>query len=344
MKRAYVNCAQARAVRAVRLQFMCHNVAISRIISSQTSWSVIQAARARTMASNVASAKYKSIRSLKRDAMEEPTDPTRQVRLIRKLEDEQGVDAVISHVEALPNQHLSEAVLREYMRALANKATGRGSSGTARTDHLEIDPVHLRSAQSAGAGGAFPRGAGSGGGEGDMGGMVHVAMTEPSAKDQLWLTLRTLAAAYLLLLGITTIMEERGLVKGISMGGDMRSNQPAESSKTFKDVVGVDEAKAELQEIVDFLRSPQRFTRLGGKMCKGVLLMGPPGTGKTLLAKAIAGEAGVPFFYASGSEFEEMYVGVGARRVRELFDNAKRRSPCIIFIDEIGFVALVLGI
>lgn len=92
--------------------------------------------------------------------------------------------------------------------------------------------------------------------------------------------------------------------------------KPSNSNKTFKDVVGVDEAKEELEEIVSFLKNPERFTRLGGKMTKGVLLMGPPGTGKTLLAKAIAGEAGVPFFYASGSEFEEMYVGVGARRVR----------------------------
>jgi ATP-dependent metalloprotease len=98
------------------------------------------------------------------------------------------------------------------------------------------------------------------------------------------------------------------------------------------------QAKEELQEIVAFLKNPEKFTRLGGKMTKGVLLMGPPGTGKTLLAKAIAGEAGVPFFYASGSEFEEMFVGVGARRVRDLFDSAKRKAPCIIFIDEIDAV------
>jgi hypothetical protein len=98
--------------------------------------------------------------------------------------------------------------------------------------------------------------------------------------------------------------------------------KPSNSNKTFKDVVGVDEAKEELEEIVSFLKNPERFTRLGGKMTKGVLLMGPPGTGKTLLAKAIAGEAGVPFFYASGSEFEEMFVGVGARRVSTGDDDA----------------------
>ena len=163
-----------------------------------------------------------------------------------------------------------------------------------------------------------------------------IAMAEPSLQQQIWKTVRTLAMAYLLLLGITTIMEERGLSRGSNTQHSV--TQAAESTKTFKDVVGVDEAKAELMEIVDFLRNPHKFTRLGGKMTKGVLLMGPPGTGKTLLAKAIAGEAGVPFFYASGSEFEEMYVGVGARRVRDLFDSAKRKAPCIIFIDEIDAI------
>jgi len=102
--------------------------------------------------------------------------------------------------------------------------------------------------------------------------------------------------------------------------------------------VGVDEAKKELEDIVAYLKDPAKFTRLGGKMAKGVLLWGPPGTGKTLLARAIAGEAGVPFKYASGSEFEEMYVGVGARRVRDLFQQAKKQRPCIVFLDEIDAI------
>lgn len=106
----------------------------------------------------------------------------------------------------------------------------------------------------------------------------------------------------------------------------------------FKDVAGAEEAKADLLEIVDFLKSPQRFTNLGGKMPSGVLLVGPPGTGKTLLARAVAGEAGVPFFSISGSEFVEMYVGVGASRVRDLFTQAKKAAPCILFIDEIDAV------
>jgi cell division protease FtsH len=107
---------------------------------------------------------------------------------------------------------------------------------------------------------------------------------------------------------------------------------------TFSQVAGVPEAKAELEEIVNFLKSPDRFTRLGGRLPKGVLLQGPPGTGKTLLAKAIAGEAGVPFFSISGSDFVEMYVGVGASRVRDLFRQAKSNAPCIVFIDEIDAV------
>ncbi|HXX59599.1 MAG TPA: ATP-dependent zinc metalloprotease FtsH, partial [Dehalococcoidales bacterium] len=109
-------------------------------------------------------------------------------------------------------------------------------------------------------------------------------------------------------------------------------------SVTFDDVAGVDEAKQELHEVVDFLKSRERFTTLGARIPRGILLVGPPGTGKTLLARAIAGEAGVPFFSISGSEFVEMFVGVGASRVRDLFDNAKRHAPCIIFIDEIDAV------
>jgi cell division protease FtsH len=112
---------------------------------------------------------------------------------------------------------------------------------------------------------------------------------------------------------------------------------------TFEDVAGVEEAKEELSEVVEFLREPQKFIQLGARIPKGVLLVGPPGTGKTLLAKAVSGEAGVPFFSISGSEFVEMFVGVGASRVRDLFDQAKRHSPCIIFVDEIDAVGRQRG-
>ncbi|MEJ5249930.1 MAG: ATP-dependent metallopeptidase FtsH/Yme1/Tma family protein, partial [Caldilinea sp.] len=111
----------------------------------------------------------------------------------------------------------------------------------------------------------------------------------------------------------------------------------------FDDVAGADEAKEELKEVVEFLKEPQKFAALGARIPKGVLLVGPPGTGKTLMAKAVSGEAGVPFFSISGSEFVEMFVGVGASRVRDLFEQAKRNSPCIIFIDEIDAVGRYRG-
>jgi cell division protease FtsH len=118
----------------------------------------------------------------------------------------------------------------------------------------------------------------------------------------------------------------------------------AQTGVTFADVAGVEEAKQELSEVVDFLRSPEKFTALGARTPRGVLLLGPPGTGKTLLARAVAGEAGVPFFSVSGSEFVEMFVGVGASRVRDLFDQAKKAAPCIVFVDEIDAVGRSRGV
>ncbi|MCP4420210.1 MAG: AAA family ATPase, partial [Chloroflexi bacterium] len=113
---------------------------------------------------------------------------------------------------------------------------------------------------------------------------------------------------------------------------------PDKAKITFDDVAGADEAKMELQEIIEFLKFPQKFQKLGGKIPKGALLLGPPGTGKTLLAKAVAGEAGVPFFSMSGADFVEMFVGVGASRVRDLFEMGRKNAPCIIFIDEMDAV------
>jgi cell division protease FtsH len=132
---------------------------------------------------------------------------------------------------------------------------------------------------------------------------------------------------------------QNGGSKALSFGKSRaRLLSDQKSKATFADVAGVDEAKVELEEIIDFLKDPQRFQMLGGKIPKGVLLMGPPGTGKTLLARAIAGEANVPFFSISGSDFVEMFVGVGASRVRDLFEQGKKHAPCIIFIDEIDAV------
>ena len=125
----------------------------------------------------------------------------------------------------------------------------------------------------------------------------------------------------------------------MSFGKAKIKNTNDEKRKTtFDDVAGADEEKEELQEVVEFLKNPEKFNKLGARIPKGVLLVGPPGTGKTLLARAVAGEAGVPFFSISGSDFVEMFVGVGASRVRDLFEQAKKNSPCIIFIDEIDAV------
>ncbi|MGH9327118.1 MAG: ATP-dependent metallopeptidase FtsH/Yme1/Tma family protein, partial [Terriglobia bacterium] len=127
--------------------------------------------------------------------------------------------------------------------------------------------------------------------------------------------------------------------KALSFGKSRARMLSSQQKKvTFKDVAGVDEAKEELYEIIEFLKEPQKFQKLGGRIPKGVLLVGPPGTGKTLLARAIAGEASVPFFSISGSDFVEMFVGVGASRVRDLFEQGKKNGPCIIFIDEIDAV------
>ncbi len=148
---------------------------------------------------------------------------------------------------------------------------------------------------------------------------------------------------FLLLIGVWVYFMNRmqGGGKGGAMGfGKSKAKMLTEKHGrvTFDDVAGIDEAKEELEEIVEFLRNPQKFSRLGGKIPKGALLEGPPGTGKTLLARAIAGEAGVPFFTISGSDFVEMFVGVGASRVRDMFEQAKKNAPCIVFIDEIDAV------
>lgn len=163
---------------------------------------------------------------------------------------------------------------------------------------------------------------------------------EPSLLLQLFLSL----LPTLLIIGVMVVMMRRSSGgKGIGGGNPFTQSRAKELTSTentvmFNDVAGCDEAKEDVQEIVDFLRDPGKYQKLGGHIPKGVLMSGPPGTGKTLLARAIAGEAGVPFFSISGSDFVEMFVGVGASRVRDLFEKAKKHAPCIIFIDEIDAV------
>jgi len=154
---------------------------------------------------------------------------------------------------------------------------------------------------------------------------------------------------FLILIGVWIYFMNRmqGGGRGGAMGfGKSKAKLLTEKAGrvTFDDVAGIDEAKDDLEEIVEFLRNPQKFSRLGGKIPKGALLVGPPGTGKTLLARAVAGEAGVPFFTISGSDFVEMFVGVGASRVRDMFEQAKKNAPCIVFIDEIDAVGRSRGV
>ncbi|OYY70211.1 MAG: cell division protein FtsH [Sphingomonadales bacterium 28-55-16] len=176
-------------------------------------------------------------------------------------------------------------------------------------------------------------------------------VVEAKAEEQpsLLLLLIYQALPFLLILGIAFFVL-RQMQKGGGAGGAMgfgKSKAKLLTEKhgkvTFDDVAGIDEAREELQEIVEFLKDPQKFSRLGGKIPKGALLVGSPGTGKTLLARAIAGEAGVPFFSISGSDFVEMFVGVGASRVRDMFEQAKKNAPCIVFIDEIDAVGRSRG-
>ncbi|MGA2198198.1 MAG: ATP-dependent metallopeptidase FtsH/Yme1/Tma family protein, partial [Bryobacteraceae bacterium] len=157
-----------------------------------------------------------------------------------------------------------------------------------------------------------------------------------------WLSILLQASPFIVLAAFWIFMVRQmqsGGNKALSFGKSRaRLHSTQQKKVTFKDVAGVEEAKEELQEIIEFLREPQKFQKLGGRIPKGVLLIGPPGTGKTLLARAIAGEASVPFFSISGSDFVEMFVGVGASRVRDLFEQGKKNAPCIIFIDEIDAV------
>ncbi len=162
-----------------------------------------------------------------------------------------------------------------------------------------------------------------------------------------WFTVLISFLPWILMIGIWILIMRRmqggsgtGGSRGIFNFGKSRAKLSSQSSikVTFKDVAGADEAKQELEEIIEFLKEPTKFQKLGGKIPRGVLLLGPPGTGKTLMARAVAGEAGVPFYSISGADFVEMFVGVGASRVRDLFEQGKKNAPCIIFIDEIDAV------
>jgi len=171
---------------------------------------------------------------------------------------------------------------------------------------------------------------------------LNVELVAKKETANTWANFLFLWAPILLMVGFWVFMTRQmqsGGNKAMSFGKSRAKLSSSTQKKvTFKEVAGADEAKEELQEIIEFLREPQKFQKLGGRIPKGVLLMGSPGTGKTLMARAVAGEANVPFFSISGSDFVEMFVGVGASRVRDLFEQGKKNAPCIVFIDEIDAV------
>eukprot|EP00658_Telonema_sp_P-2_P051451 TRINITY_DN3951_c0_g1_i4.p1 TRINITY_DN3951_c0_g1~~TRINITY_DN3951_c0_g1_i4.p1 ORF type:complete len:626 (+),score=158.62 TRINITY_DN3951_c0_g1_i4:114-1991(+) len=265
------------------------------------------------------------LQAAEKDANQQKNDPHRQAYFMREANNAGNSSEVVRRFESQRFASNEECV-KEYIKALVNtnRLGGKDLTSVLATGQPNVASGALAAGSVGGvAGGTNPNEP------------LYVVMANPSFKTQLWKTVRWVAIGFMVITGIGSLLEDRGL------GAKNKSNNEVNgqlSGKSFTDVHGMDEAKQELEELVAFLKDPASFTRLGGKMPKGLLLTGQPGTGKTLLARAVAGEAGVPFFSACGSEFEEMYVGVGARRVRDLFAAAQAKAPALIFIDEIDAI------
>jgi ATP-dependent metalloprotease len=227
----------------------------------------------------------------------------------------------------------------EKAMAIGGNKTIESQTGSLNTEQLQAIGQAV-AAQSRGGNIALARGKSGSTGTGAKESPLYVVVEE-SIGGTIFKWVKFLfyfgLVTYFSLVLVTVGVEATGILKKVG-GTQNNEAQPQHQTVRFSDVHGCDEAKEELQELVEFLKNPEKFSSLGGKLPKGVLLTGPPGTGKTLLARAVAGEAGVPFFFMSGSEFDEVYVGVGAKRVRELFNAARAKAPAIVFIDELDAI------
>ena len=281
-------------------------------------------------------------RALK-DADNYPNDAGRQARVLALLNENKDHLKVISRFENFGQRvTFDEACVREYIKALVY---------TGRFDHTNLQRLltqYVSHAQHMSASSSQSPAAHDQQQEFqrsmmpmmrlDQDGPIRVAISETN-KSNFWKLIRSGMSILIIVAAVSLVAEgiAGNVQKGFGMNG--RKVVPVEDMTTsFADVKGCDEVKEELKEIIDYLQDPSKFTRLGAKLPKGIMMAGAPGTGKTLLARAIAGEAKVPFIQASGSEFEEMFVGVGARRIRDLFTAARKHTPCIVFIDEVDAV------